>query len=77
MGVRRDRDAREGRGNCANCITLGESLSDNAQKDCPRRATQALYVCGLSRIKLPSALCGQGTFESQENINLGTHPEDR
>ena len=77
MGGRRDRDAREGRGNCVKCITLGESHSDSAQKDCPGCATQVSYVCGLSCPKLSPAPCGHGTFESQGDIKLGTHPKDR
>ena len=77
MGARGDRDAGEGRGNCMKCITLGESHSDSAQKDRSRQATQASYVHGLLRSKLPSAPCRQGTFKSQGDTNLGTHPKDR
>ena len=77
MGVRGDRDAGKGRGNCTKHITLGESHSDSAQKDRPRRATQASYVRGLSHSKLPSAPCRQGTFKSQGDTNLGTHSKDR
>ena len=36
MGVRRDRDTGEGRGNYMKRLTLGESHSDSAQEDCPR-----------------------------------------
>ena len=48
VGMRGDRDAGESRGNCMECITLGEPHSDSAPENCPRQTTQVLHVCGLS-----------------------------
>ena len=47
------------------------------KKTMPGEPPQASYVRGLSHSKLPSAPCRQGTFKSQGDTNLGTHPKDR
>ena len=77
VGMRGDRDTGESRGNCMECITLGEPHSDSAQEDRPRQTTQASHVCGLLHTELPPGLCRQGTFKSQGDTNFGTHPKDR